>query len=79
MPVCYHENIKNEQLRNDLPVAGNPVLIYSGFSMNILLVGNKSPMQKGFFTYSVGNLLPAVWFLCGLYNFCNFVIIFSLI
>ena len=30
----------------------------SGLSMNILHVGDKSPMQQGFFTNSVGNLLP---------------------
>ena len=35
-------------------------------------------MQRGFFTNSVGDLLPALGFLGGLYNFCNFVIIFSL-
>ena len=30
-------------------------------------------------TNSAGDLLPALGFLGGLYNFCNFVIIFSLI
>ena len=51
----------------------------SNLSMNILHAGNKSHMQRGFFTSSVGNLLPVLGFLGGLYNFCNFVIIFSLI
>ena len=46
--------------------------------MYILRVGNKSPVQRGFFTNSTGNLLPALGFLGGLYNVCNFVIIFSL-
>ena len=46
--------------------------------MNILHAGNKSPMQRGFFTISTGDLLLALGFLGGLYNFCNFVIIFSL-
>ena len=47
--------------------------------MNILRAGNKSPMEKGFFKNSAGDLLPALRFLGGLYNFCNFVIVFSLI
>ena len=50
----------------------------SGLSMNILHAGDKSPIQRGFFTNSTGNLLPTLGFLGGLYNFCNFVIIFSL-
>ena len=50
----------------------------SGLSMNMLCMGNKLPVQRGFFTNSTGNLLPALGFLDGLYNFCNFVIIFSL-
>ena len=41
--------------------------------MNILLVGDKLPMQRGFFTNSAGDLLSALGFLGGLYNFCNFV------
>ena len=49
-----------------------------GLSMNILHVGDKFPVQRGFFTNSAGNLLPPVGFLGGLYDFCNFVIIFSL-
>ena len=36
-------------------------------------------MQRGFFKNSVGDLLPALRFLGGLHNFCNFVVIFSLI
>ena len=46
--------------------------------MNILRTGDKSPVQRGFFTNSAGDLLPALGFLGGLYNFCSFVIIFSL-
>ena len=46
--------------------------------MNILHTGNKSPMQRGFFTNNTGDLLLTLGFLGGLYNFCNFVIIFSL-
>ena len=46
--------------------------------MNILRVDNKSPVQRGFFTNSVGDLLPTLGFLGGLNNFCNFVILFSL-
>ena len=45
--------------------------------MNILHVGDKSLMQRGFFTNSMGNLMPALGFLYGLYNFCNFVIFFN--
>ena len=44
--------------------------------MNILYMGNKSP--KGFFTNGAGDLLPALDVLGRLYNFCNLVIIFSL-
>ena len=52
---------------------------YSGLSMNILRVGDQSPVQRGFFKNSAGDLLPALRFLGGLYNFCNFAIIFSLL
>ena len=45
--------------------------------MNILCRGDKLPVQRGFFTNSAGNLLPALDFLGGLYNFCN-LIMFSL-
>ena len=40
--------------------------------MNILHAGNKLLMQQGFFTVSVGDLLPSLEFLGRLYNFCNF-------
>ena len=50
----------------------------TGLSMNILPVGNKSPVQKGFFTNSPDDLLPTLGLLGRLYNFCNFVILFSL-
>ena len=47
----------------------------AGLSMDILCAGDKSPVQRGFFTNSMG----ALGSLGGLYNFCNFVVIFSLI
>ena len=47
--------------------------------MNILRTGDKSPVQRGFSTNSAGDLLPTLGFLGRLYNFCNFVIIFSLL
>ena len=37
------------------------------------------PIQRGFFKHSAGDLLLALRFLGGLYNFCNFVIIFPLL
>ena len=43
--------------------------------MNILRGGDKSPVQKGFFKSSAGDLLLALMFLGGLYNFCNFIVI----
>ena len=46
--------------------------------MNILRMGDIA-RAKSFFTNSAGDLLPALGFLGGLYNFCNFVIILSLI
>ena len=51
----------------------------TGLSMNILHAGDKSPMQRGFLTNSAGDLFPALGFLGRLYNFYNFVIIFSLL
>ena len=51
----------------------------TGLSINILCTANKSPVQRGFFENSTGDLLPTLRFLGGLYNFCNFVIIFSLL
>ena len=50
----------------------------SGLSMNILCAGDKSLVQLSFFTNSTGDLLPTLEFLGRLYNFCNLVIIFSL-
>ena len=44
----------------------------TGLSMNILRV-----VQRGSFKNSVGDLLPALRFLGGLYDFYNFVIILS--
>ena len=40
------------------------IYIYiSGLSMNILHTGDKSPVDRGFFTNSVLDLLPALGFL----------------
>ena len=50
----------------------------SGLLMNILHAGNRSPMQECFLKNSMNDLLPALRFLGGLYNFCNFVIKHSL-
>ena len=36
-------------------------------------MGNKSPIQIGFFKNSTGDILPTSRFLGGLYYFCNFV------
>ena len=46
--------------------------------MNILHAGDKSPLQRGFFKNSAGSLLPAQRLPGGLYNACDFVIMFSL-
>ena len=45
--------------------------------MNIMRAGDKSPVQISSFKNSAGNLLPTLRFLGGLYNFCNFTIVFS--
>ena len=50
----------------------------TGLSMNFFHAGNKSPVQRGFFTNIAGDLLPTLGFLGGLYNFFNFTTIFSL-
>ena len=70
---------------NGLSVSGQKVdqnlqieIANSGLSTNILRTGNKSPVQRGFFKNRMGNLLPALRFLGGMYNFCNFVVIFFL-
>ena len=44
----------------------------AGLSMDILRAGNKLPAQRGFFKNSVGDLLPALRFLAGLCNFCDY-------
>ena len=46
--------------------------------MNILRVCDKLPLQRDFFNNSAGNLLTALRFPGGLYNFFNFIIIFYL-
>ena len=59
------------------PIKNVKILIFeTGLSMNILLVGDKSPVQRSFFKNSKGNLFPTLKFLGGLYTSCNFVIIF---
>ena len=45
-----------------------------GLSMNTLCTGDKSPAQRGFPKNGMGNLLPILRFLGGLYNLCNFAI-----
>ena len=50
----------------------------SDLSINILRAGDKLPMRRCFFTNSTGDLLAAIGLPGGLYNFCDFVIIFSL-
>ena len=42
--------------------------------MNVLCAGDKSPVQRDFSKNGAGDLLPALRFLGGVYNFCNFVI-----
>ena len=70
-------NISKTAWINVMPeLAGWKNLMCTGLSMNILHVGDKSPVQRCFFTNSVGDLLPAQVFLGGLDNFSNFVIIF---
>ena len=54
------------------------IIVSTALSMNILNADDKSLVQRDFFTNSAGDLLPALGFLGGLYNFKNFVIIFSL-
>ena len=49
--------------------------VNSGLSMNILCMDDISPVQRGFFNNSAGDLLPALSSLGELYNFYNFVII----
>ena len=48
-----------------------------GLSINVLCVDSKLSMQRVFFKNSMGNLLPVLRFPGGLYNFCIFIIIFS--
>ena len=50
----------------------------TGLLINITCTGDTSPEQRGFFKNSAGNLLPALRFLGRLYNFCYFLINFSL-
>ena len=56
--------------------SGTYGVLHADLSMDILCACNRLPLQRGFFKYSTGNLLPVLRFLGGLYNFCNFVIIF---
>ena len=46
--------------------------------MNILCAGDKLSVEESFFKSSAGDLLLALRFLGKLDNFCNFVIILSL-
>ena len=69
-----NSSVKSSKLRGFSKIT----VSYTGLSMNIFCTGNKSPVQWGFFNNSAGNLLPALKFLGGLYNYYNFVITFSL-
>ena len=72
---------KNEDLKNESNFLDEISIVHNyltGFSMSILCVGNISLMQRGFFKNSTCDLLPSLRFLDGLYNFCDFVIVFSL-
>ena len=59
-------------------VNSDQIFLVAGLSVIIVHAGDKLSVPRGFFTNSAGNLLPALGCLGGLYNFCNFVIIFSL-
>ena len=67
-----------EEFKGELDCIGIIWKNISGLSMNILRASSKSLVQRGLFTNSAGDLLSAPGFLGKLYNFCNFVIIFSL-
>ena len=58
-------------LSNYIPIISE-VKVNTGLSMNILRAGDKSPEQR-FFQNSMGDLLPALRFLGGLCNFCNYI------
>ena len=60
---------KNSRMSEGMPENKKP---FSDLSMNILREGDKSPAQRGFFKISAGDLLPALRFLGGLCNFCNY-------
>ena len=47
-----------------------------GFTIHQLF--DKLPLQRGFSKNSAGDLVPALMFLNRPYDFCNFVIMFSL-
>ena len=42
-----------------------------------LYTGVQLPVQRGFFKNNLGDSLPTLSFLSGLYSFCNFVVIFE--
>ena len=45
------------------------IFLVAGLSVIIVHAGDKLSMPRGFFTNSSGDLLPALGFLGGLYNF----------
>ena len=54
----------------------NFVFSIHGFTIDQLF--DKLPLQRGFSKNSAGDLVPALMFLNRPYDFCNFVIMFSL-
>ena len=72
LPKKQMYNINNITLNSCGNWAINPSKHNTGLSMNILRAGDKSSAQRGFFKNCVGDLLPALRFLGGLCNFCNY-------
>ena len=71
-------NLPYDHAWNTVVMAGLVPLVAAGLSVNILCTSDKSRVQRGFLSNSAGDLLLALRFLGKLYNFCNVVIIFSL-
>ena len=74
-PMEYTRMVQLRKMWKDV----NQLRMCAGLYMNILPTGNKLPVQRGFFKNDAGDLLPTLRFLGRLYNFCNFVIIFTLL
>ena len=79
-PYLFYNLLSNNTAAcgtNHIPRKALPKM-FADLSMNILHTCDKLPVQECVFKNSAGDSLPAVRFLGGLYNFCNFVIILSL-